>query len=389
MRKLLFFSLSILISSFVYAQGIEFYEGNYKDAFKEAYSEDKLVFVDAYAVWCGPCKRMAAQVFPQKEVGDFFNSNFVNLKLDMEKGQGLEFRGTYPVSAFPTFFFIDGEGKVVHKFKGGRDVKGFIAEAKKAVGKYDQSAKYAKLWEEGNRDYLTAFNYVKGLNRAGKSSLKVANDYLATQNDLSSSDNLRFIFEACTETDSRIFDLLVKHKSKMLGLFTVEQFENKIVSAASKTYDKAIEYSSPSLEKEALSAVKKHAKGKHKGFLLESEMKKAESNNDVGLFVENANKYNKQVIKNDQKEKLKLTENLLTRFSNEEKALELANDIALEIAKKNDNCENCLLVSNTYVKLKDIPSAKEWAYKAQLAAGEDKRQQLRVAQLIRRLESLE
>jgi thiol-disulfide isomerase/thioredoxin len=388
MRKLIFLSLSIFFSSFTFSQGIEFYKGNYKDAFIQADSEDKLVFVDAFAVWCGPCKRMAAQVFPQKAVGDFFNVNFVNMKIDMEKGQGLDFRKTYPVSAFPTFFFIDGQGKVVHKFTGGRDVNGFIAEAKKAVEKFDQSAKYANLWDEGNRDYFTAYNYIKGLNRSGKSSLKIANEYLSTQKNLGSEDNLKLILEACTEVDSRIFDLVVQYKKEIISLYNIETIEEKIISAATNTFDKSIEFDSPSLEKLALNAVKKHAKSKYKGFLFEGEMKKAESGHDVKSYVENASKYNKQVIKDNEKEQHKLTENLMSRFSKEVEALKLANTIALELALEKDNCENCLLVSNTYVKLKDVESAKKWAYKAQLAAGDDKNQQMKVAQLIRRLESI-
>ena len=53
------------------AEGIEFFEGTFKEALDKAKLEGKIVFVDAYTTWCGPCKRMSKNVFPKKEVGDF------------------------------------------------------------------------------------------------------------------------------------------------------------------------------------------------------------------------------------------------------------------------------------------------------------------------------
>ena len=71
-------------------KGIEFYEGNFNDALAKAKYENKIIFMDAYASWCGPCKKMAANVFTDEKAGEYFNANFVNLKMDMEKGKGLK-----------------------------------------------------------------------------------------------------------------------------------------------------------------------------------------------------------------------------------------------------------------------------------------------------------
>ena len=117
------------------AQGIEFYQGSWEDALLKAAQEDKIIFVDAYAEWCGPCKRMAREVFPQEEVGAFFNRHFINMKIDMEKGMGLEFRKKYPVSAFPTLFFIGPDGEVVQKAKGAQQVDGLIKLGQTALSR--------------------------------------------------------------------------------------------------------------------------------------------------------------------------------------------------------------------------------------------------------------
>lgn len=73
---------------------------------------------------------MSETVFPQEKLGEYYNSRFINFKIDAESPAGKEFVKTYPVTGYPTFFFIDGNGKVIHKIVGAKDVDGFISEAK-------------------------------------------------------------------------------------------------------------------------------------------------------------------------------------------------------------------------------------------------------------------
>lgn len=100
------------------SEGINFENISFEEALKKAKKEKKLIFVDAYAVWCGPCKWMDANTFREKEVGDAFNSEFINLKIDMEKGEGPELARKYNVRAYPTLLLIDGDGKVVKRIVG-------------------------------------------------------------------------------------------------------------------------------------------------------------------------------------------------------------------------------------------------------------------------------
>ena len=83
MKNILLIIAAILISSSAFAQGIEFEKGTFAEALAKAKAESKMVFMDCYTVWCGPCKKLSSDIFPQKVVGDYFNNNFVSIKLQM------------------------------------------------------------------------------------------------------------------------------------------------------------------------------------------------------------------------------------------------------------------------------------------------------------------
>lgn len=78
---------------------------------------------------------MANNVFPDERVGGFYNENFINYKLDMEKGEGPKIADNYKVTAYPTFLFIDGDGNVKHRVMGAQSAEEFIGSGKKAVEK--------------------------------------------------------------------------------------------------------------------------------------------------------------------------------------------------------------------------------------------------------------
>ena len=78
MRLLLTIVTSLVLIVGLRAEGMEFFHGTWEEALAEAKKQEKIIFVDAYAVWCGPCKRMAKNVFTQDRVGEFYNKNFIN-----------------------------------------------------------------------------------------------------------------------------------------------------------------------------------------------------------------------------------------------------------------------------------------------------------------------
>lgn len=115
-----------------WGQGIEFHHGSLSEGLEIAEKEGKLVFVDFYTDWCIPCKSMAKNIFPQEEVGAYFNEHFINLKLDAEK-EGLSAARLYGVKSYPTYLFLDSDGDVVFKETGSRSKESFLEVANKAV----------------------------------------------------------------------------------------------------------------------------------------------------------------------------------------------------------------------------------------------------------------
>lgn len=106
--------------------GIRFESGSFQDALAKAARENKRVFVDAYADWCGPCKWMAKTAFPDSAVGAFFNRHFVSLQIDMEGSEGAAFRENHRVAAYPTLFFLDSKGEVLRQAVGAKDAQGLL-----------------------------------------------------------------------------------------------------------------------------------------------------------------------------------------------------------------------------------------------------------------------
>jgi thiol:disulfide interchange protein len=107
---------------------------NYDAALAKAETDDKLIMIDVYTDWCAPCKKMDKETFPAEEVVNRA-ANFVNLKLDAEKGQGPEVQRKFGVTAYPTILFVNGKGELVHTVVGLQSAQQLAAEMDKALDK--------------------------------------------------------------------------------------------------------------------------------------------------------------------------------------------------------------------------------------------------------------
>ena len=127
-------------------ESINFDAGDWKAILLKAKEENKLVFIDVYTSWCGPCKKMVAEVFPRKEVADVFNASFINYKIDAEKGEGVQIAKLFNVHAFPTYLFVNGDGELVYRLTGYTEPRPFLDHAATALKEKDDPKPLVK-WE--------------------------------------------------------------------------------------------------------------------------------------------------------------------------------------------------------------------------------------------------
>lgn len=112
-------------------KGIVFTKGTWAEILKKAKAEKKVIFFDAYTTWCGPCKLLQKNVFTRADVAEVFNKNFINVKFDMESGEGPMLAEKYPLQGYPTLFFIDPDGNVVKEVIGYQNPETLIKIGKK------------------------------------------------------------------------------------------------------------------------------------------------------------------------------------------------------------------------------------------------------------------
>lgn len=131
--KKLSFAIAFLLTIISVQAQINFEGGQWNAALKKADRENKIIFIDAYTHWCPPCKRMDKYVFSKSNVGNFYNKNFINVKVDMESNLGRQLERRYNIRSFPTFLFINADGTVVKRKTGYMNSSQFISLGKNAL----------------------------------------------------------------------------------------------------------------------------------------------------------------------------------------------------------------------------------------------------------------
>ncbi len=139
----------------------------FRQAVQKALSQQKLIFLDCYTSWCGPCKMMAKNVFPLEEVGNFMNPKYVSIKIDMEKGEGPELQKKLQVSAYPTFIIFNSGGQEIGRFVGGCKADEFIEKVKQHSID-NGSAEMDQRFANGDRDEAFLYEYLNTLGASYK-----------------------------------------------------------------------------------------------------------------------------------------------------------------------------------------------------------------------------
>ena len=230
MKYLLSILLLALLIQISLAQSIAFENGNWEAALKKAKQEDKIIFVDAYTTWCGPCKMMAKNVFTNEQVAAYYNEHFINMKIDMEKDEGILFARAYGVQAYPTFLFIDEGGDIAHKGLGYMSPERFIAFGEAASDEENRFGTLEAAYKNGERDPAFLKKYSIALkNTYDERASDIAEAYLESQEDWTSEANAQFVIDmASDQPKSKSYQFLVENRDQLSIHGDIDKIDEKL-----------------------------------------------------------------------------------------------------------------------------------------------------------------
>lgn len=141
MKHFLVLVLTTLSIGLVSAQGLNWENGTWEEILTKAKAQDKVIFLDVYTTWCGPCLKMDKDVFPDVAVSEYYNETFITVKVNAEdNGIGTSIANLYDVKAYPTLLYVDKNGDEISKFIGLKNKYELInlgEETMELYGQYD------------------------------------------------------------------------------------------------------------------------------------------------------------------------------------------------------------------------------------------------------------
>jgi thiol-disulfide isomerase/thioredoxin len=258
--KYLFSVLVLVLCFHVFAQdrSIEFETKlSFSELVQKAKNENKLLFIDAYTTWCGPCKWMAKNMFTKNEIADYYNLNFINAKFDMEKGEGIELAKKFQVLCYPNLLFIDGNGELVHRTGGAAQfVENYIQFGEIAKNDEARFSTLLKKYESNKNDSKFLANFIDAIAATCLPYEEFVSIYFSLQKDedLVSDLNWYMLGRYMNSHKNREFKYLIANIEKFEKAFTKEEVHEIIEKILINSAQKLI--FSESFSKEKLAELK-------------------------------------------------------------------------------------------------------------------------------------
>lgn len=251
MKKISFFFILFAFQLSFSQQGIRFEDSDFATILAKAKAEKKLVFLDAYAAWCGPCKLMERNVFTDKNVADYYNKNFINAHFDMEKGEGPGLASKYGIRSYPTLLFLNGDGEVIGKELGYIKTEEFLALGKKNNNPQLINTNLKEEFIKGKLDQAGLLNFINLYAGKDPALAKQASEkYFINKKDKEfSGEEVNALLNFTQSVDDVNYKVFAANKAEITKLLPEQnyvQFDNylklmKLVTSATDDKTKTID----------------------------------------------------------------------------------------------------------------------------------------------------
>jgi len=113
---------------------------------------DRVVFIDFFTTWCGPCKRLDEETWKDAEVVAWLEEHTVPIKVDAEERVALAKR--FGVDSYPNLVFVETSGELKGRIVGFREPKAFLEQAADVLAGVSRAERLRRTLAEdpGNPD---------------------------------------------------------------------------------------------------------------------------------------------------------------------------------------------------------------------------------------------
>jgi hypothetical protein len=224
MRTLLF-SFVLWVNSPVFSQGIVF-ETDWKTAREKAKKEKKLIFVAYTTNWVEQSYRLEKFVYTDTLLGDYFNQNFISVKINAEKEAGKRLSEAYNLAQNSQFLFIHADNLDVISRKILTNMKEVFLEMGKKAFQYKDITPLSilqKKYDAGQRDKAFLENLMQRKSLCGinvKEEMKVYLQNNALDELILTIDDVhKYIINVEFTSSDYSFFKNIKRKSQAVELF--------------------------------------------------------------------------------------------------------------------------------------------------------------------------
>ena len=234
-RIITFFAALIISFTALNAQGIDFQPMSLEDALISSAKSQKPVFFMAYQSTCGHCEKMMKEVFPDTAVSNFYNANFICLKVDMlDQNEAKKYIRRFYISSFPTFVILNAQGEVLSQYVGEFKAQEFLNQGQIALKPEQQLPPLRAAFEANPADSIACYKYLLALSRGRLSTQPIANTYFrANGNTLAfTTNNWKIISMSVSDIESPIFKYTLANRDSFALASSVKKVDRKLYLAA-------------------------------------------------------------------------------------------------------------------------------------------------------------